>query len=156
MNRPVTIYLAGGISNSDNNYDRNWRVDVTRELSLNFSSSNVRVISPMNGKRLTAKDIWKMYGFNTTPNAILHQDLYSVQSSDIVLMNLKTFDEGHPSIGTFSEMGIAIAEHKLLIVVSENPTVVNHPFVQAGATRIVSNLQDGVDYTIGLLTTLVG
>lgn len=63
---------------------------------------------------------------------------------------------GYPYIGSLAEVGIAIAQHKLLVVVAHNPSVLNHPFITAGATRVLTNLEDGIEYLRGLVETLQG
>jgi hypothetical protein len=63
---------------------------------------------------------------------------------------------GYPYIGSLAEVGIAIAQHKLLVVVAQHPSVLNHPFITAGATRVLTNLNDGIEYLRGLIKTLQG
>ena len=95
--------------------------------------------------------------FSVEPNAILHQDCASIAQSDVIFMNLLPLgNSDYPFIGTLAELGIGIALHKLLIVVADNPTVTEHPFVKGAATRILPTLDDGLEYLQGLMGALRG
>jgi len=127
--------------------------------------------------------VWQIFGdFESTPNAILHKDLTTISRSAIVFFNLTPFGEhglidykigpdsiygdmfglsgtmhsGHPLVGTFIEVGIAVVYRKLIVVVTSDPYLMQYPMILSAATAIVPTVERGVDFTRGLITTLVG
>jgi hypothetical protein len=180
----IGIYLAGAMrfsSSEDEDYDRGWRRVVAKEMER--FSSRVNVYDPMFDEGFYRGKAKLFDKFVLEPNSLLHQDMARILRSDIIFMNLlpltteptkyrlevpsrfTTEDPevvegvmcgGYPHIGTLAEMGISIIEHKLLIVLSKNPTVTKHPFVRAGATRILSSLDDGIEYLQGTVGVLLG
>ena len=180
----VGIYLAGAMrfTPEEEKYDRGWRDVVTKEMER--YSSSVVIFNPMDGKIVHEGETKLFDKFQPEPNSILQMDMVSIARSDIVFMNLVpldtksikyhlqiptrftldrepvmvegTMEGGYPHIGTLAEMGISIAQRKLLIVIAKNPSVAKHPFVRAGATRILPTLEDGIEYLQGLVGVLLG
>jgi hypothetical protein len=173
----VGIYLAGAmrfIAEEEENYDRGWRDIVTKEME-HFSPSVV-ILNSMASEIVREGKTRLFDKFSPEPNSILRQDKASIARSDIVFMNLLSLDPepvkyrlymqstyvegtmrpGYPHIGTLGELGISIAQDKLLIVLATNPEVVDHPFVRGGATRVLPTLEDGIEYLQGLVGVLLG
>lgn len=150
---PIGVYLAGAMrfdAGEVEAHDRGWRRAV--ENRLEDLSGSVQVYNPMRGEMAAAL----FNKFEIEPNALLHQDMACILRSDVILMNLLTLTGGYPHIGTLAELGISIAHHKLLIVLADTPTVARHPFVQAGATRVLPNLEQGIEYLRGVIGVLLG
>ena len=179
----ISIYLAGAMRfvPGDEEYDRNWRRVVAKEMER--FSSRVNVYDPMFDEYLYKGKTKIFDKFASEPNSLLHQDMARILRSDIIFMNLiplgaeaqnyrlevpsrftteapeiieGSMTGGYPHIGTLAELGISISHQKLLIVLSKNPTVTKHPFVRAGATRILSSLDDGIEYLQGTVGVLLG
>lgn len=154
----VSVYLAGAMRFTEGQeaetYDRVWRRAVAAELV----SSQVNIYDPMFTEYRYRGKTRIFDKFPSEPNALLHQDLARILRADIVFMNLLSLtpDGGYPHIGTLAELGISIAQHKLLIVVATNPSVTKHPFVRAGATRLLPKLDDGIEYLKGAVAMLLG
>ena len=55
------------------------------------------------------------------------------------------------SVGTWAEWGMAHELNKPLIMVSDLPEVVGHPFIYKWATRLCSELEEGLEYMRFLL-----
>jgi hypothetical protein len=165
----------------DEAYDRGWRKVVEKEMER-FSAS-VRIYNPMWDEQVNKGKTKLFDRFTSEPNSLYQQDVARIMRSDIIFMNLlpltteptkyrlevpsrfTTEDPevvegvmcgGYPHIGTLAELGISISHQKLLIVLSKNPTVTKHPFVRAGATRILSSLDDGIEYLQGTVGVLLG
>ena len=179
----VSIYLAGAMRfvSGDEEYDRGWRRCVAKEMER--FSSRVNVYDPMFDEYLYKGKTKLFDKFASEPNSLLHQDMARILRSDIIFMNLLPLTTeptkyrlevpgrftteapeivegemsgGYPHIGTLAELGISISHQKLLIVLAKNPTVTKHPFVRAGATRILSSLDDGIEYLQGTVGVLLG
>jgi nucleoside 2-deoxyribosyltransferase len=150
----LTVYLAGAIR-PENNYDISWRERASSSIYDAIREEDVSVISPMSYKSFVDGE-WLMFDqFPFTSQSILQQDMMSISLSDIILMNLLPINE-HPMIGTFSEFGIALAQRKPIIVVATDEKLINHPFIAAGAHRILPTVDDAIDYTIGLIGVQLG
>ena len=180
----IGIYLAGAMrfsSSEDEAYDRSWRKVV--EKGMERFSAHVTIFNPMQDEYLYKGKTKLFDKFASEPNSLLHQDMARILRSDVILMNLLpltteptkyrlevpsrfTTDSpeviegemtgGYPHIGTLAELGISISHQKLLIVLAKNPTVTKHPFVRAGATRILPSLDDGIEYLQGTVGVLLG
>jgi len=155
----VGVYLAGAIrfSPEEEQYDRDWRTFVQLSLHDEFSN-NVTIYDPIRDESYKGEGTWKLYDgkFKSTPNMILHKDLAAIKQSDIIFMNLIPFNVGHPNVGTFMELGIAVAERKLLVVITDNFYLANYPLLTAAVTAQFSNVEMGVEFTKGLIRTLIG
>ena len=180
MQQNVGIYLAGPMrfTGAAEAYDREWRENIAYKMSKYL---NVTVFNPMDENIVHPGDTGvsgsTLFGkFSTTPNAILHQDVQSISRSDIVFANLLSLSQtpvaytlqtsnseikgilpgGYPHIGVLCEVGIAIATHKLLIIVANQQNVVHHPFIAGGATRVLPDLELGLEYLQDLTGVLLG
>ncbi len=83
---------------------------------------------------------------NFTPNEIMARDLNDITRADILLMEMKA-----PSIGSSCEIMYAWQRQKMIIVVSTNPAVIYHPWVNAIAAKIIPSMDDAIDYLSYLL-----
>jgi nucleoside 2-deoxyribosyltransferase len=178
MLQQVGVYLAGAMRllSDAEKYDQGWR-DVVVEKMRKYASSVV-IFNPMDSQAGCGGKI-KLFGkFSIEANAILQQDVAGILKADIVFMNLLSLDAkmvkyrlvmpegqrnlegklpgGYPHIGTLAELGIAYANHKLLVVLATNPVVTEHPFVRSAATRILPTLDEGITYLQGLTEVLRG
>ena len=180
----ISIYLAGAMrfdAAGDEAYDRSWRKVVEKEMER--FSAHVTIFNPMQDEYLYKGKTKLFDKFSSEPNSLLHQDTARILRSDIIFMNLiplnpeptkyrleiparftteapeiveGTMAGNYPHIGTLAEMGISIIEHKLLIVLAKHPSVTKHPFVRSGATRVLSSLDDGIEYLQGTVGVLLG
>jgi len=153
----VGIYLTGAMRFTPNeeHHDRGWRDVVTKAMAV--YPSKVVIFNPMAGEQVNREGTTLFGKFPLEDNSILQHDLASIARSDIIFMNLlPLMESNYPHIGTLAELGISIAQHKLLIVIANNLVVVEHPFVRAGATRILPTLEDGIEYLQGLVGVLLG
>jgi nucleoside 2-deoxyribosyltransferase len=173
----ITVYAAGPMRSKlpERDYDSVWREYTKVRIKNELPHEDIRVIDPTSYKTYSAaSDIEIIFDkYMMGSQATLQQDMAGIAASDILLMNLlpyqKSFplafdgslDNGvgigdHPSIGTFAEFGIALLSRKPVIVVTQDNYVVNHPFIKAGALKILHTVDDGIDYTIGFIKILLG
>jgi nucleoside 2-deoxyribosyltransferase len=172
----VSVYLAGAIRNEEirRKYDEAWREHAKNRILKAIPDEDIRIISPMAFKSFDG-EVWKIFDmFPIDDQATLQQDMTCIAQSDMLLMNLLPFEERysgrfdvaevlsipfgegcHPNVGTFSEFGIALATRKPVVVVSNDAYIKSHPFMRAGAIKIVSTVDEGIDYIIGLVSVLL-
>ncbi len=158
---PKYVYLAGPILGCTEGQAKHWRRYVDDKLTLACERSIVG-ISPLRCEPLVG-DLYdgeyhdKKFG---SYRAIASKNFYDLQVCDFVLIYLpRTQDptrDKEVSVGTIWELGIAFAMRKPIIVVSDNPHVMNHPDVKFSANWLLDNLDDAVDVLVGIMGGYVG
>ena len=136
-----TIYFAGTFAGFD-------LVDLAIKRKVTSDGLILRgfkVIDPLREKPLDklgkGSDYDKLYK-ELTPNEIVHRDLWDIDRSDIVLMLMTK-----PSIGCSCELMYAHLKNKCIVVVSEVPEVLEHPWVKSLSTKVIdSSKEDYLDY----------
>lgn len=139
MGRPV-IYYGGTFAGSKVAELNERREKVIRTLWL----MDYEVLDPLRGKVVDdpSKDIEHVYNEKLfTPNEIVHRDLKDVLKSDVLILEMT-----HPSIGASCEMMFANEHNKIIFVVSTNPAITEHPWIQSLSTRIFSTTDDAIAY----------
>lgn len=138
-----SCYLSGPMTN--NIYTSLWRTVTTDYLS----GYGIRTINPFRGIDINRMDD---LGYVEDNNQWEHvaRDLMDIMDSNLILCNL-TFIPNRQSIGTFMELGIANANDIPFIVVSNEPTIINHPFITKMSACIVPDIDAGLDAVIRLL-----
>lgn len=145
-----TVYLAGPIGGCDRFEANEWRKFAASELF----GHGIRGISPLRcepliGERYSTSYPDPKFG---TPRAIASKNLNDVRMCDLTLAYLpRALNERKPSYGTICEIAWAFALGKSVILVSDDPDILNHPVIQANAGWIVNNLADGLEITVGIL-----
>lgn len=121
---------------------------------MHFAIYNIRGISPLRcepliGERYTSSSPDPKFG---TARAIASKNLNDVRMCDLTLAYLpRELNERKPSYGTICEIAWAYAIGKSVILVSDDPAIVEHPVIQANAGWIVDNLADGLEIAVGIL-----
>ena len=132
-NKIKTVYVSGGIAGLK-----------VEEVFSYFESMEDKllklgldVLSPVRGKVLD-NEVASLY----EPNEIVHRDENDIKNSDLMI----AFPSGK-SIGTFMEIYLARKICDIpVIVVTTNPHIANHYWVRAYASKIVSSLDEAIDY----------
>lgn len=82
-------------------------------------------------------------------------DIDNVKHSDAVMLVYWQHDEypgyRRQSIGTWAELGIAIDNHIPVIVVSDDPKVLDHPFVKCRAAIAVRTVKEACQWVRKML-----
>lgn len=144
------VYLCGTITTDPKHL--NWRTHVQAEL-FNTLGCKIRAISPVRGK---SPSDWSKDGLEAIKPTIydkggfVDRDLRDVKRSDAIFCNFPEKLE-RQSLGTWWELGWADMLGKPIVVVSQLPEVVQHPFVWKRVARICSTLEEGIEYTRFLL-----
>jgi nucleoside 2-deoxyribosyltransferase len=142
-----TVYLCGTITTDPEHL--NWRDRAKDELAL----AGIDVLSPVRGKNPSD---WLEDGTDTNKPLIydrggfVARDHRDVRRCDAVLLVFFKAPE-RQSIGTFVEFGWAEELGKPIIVASDLPEVIRHPFIWKGADRICPTLEEALAYSIFLL-----
>lgn len=141
----TTIYLGGTFSNQEIGKLIDRRKDIKNNIFFSCGS-DIKILDPLrdkficNSSKLTDK-MEKNYEENFTCNEIVHRDIRDINNSDILLMDLI-----EPSIGSSMEIMYASFYNKIIIVVTTNPLIRLHPWINSLSTKIFENMDDAIDY----------
>jgi len=147
MSKP-RVYLAGPILGCTEGEANDWR----DELSFALDDIGVIGVSPLRCEPIHGE----RYGHGTetdprfgTARAISSKNRLDVNMCD---MTLCYFPDGTPlSKGTLIELAWANAYGKPTILVTTEPSLIEHPVVQACASWIVPTLDDAFEIIAGVL-----
>jgi nucleoside 2-deoxyribosyltransferase len=151
------VYLAGPIKGCTEASAKNWREYVAEELERHY----ITAISPLRCEPL----VGERYGVGTddpkfgTARAIMNKNLYDVRACDAVIAYLPdpaTVDAEHHSWGTMSELSWARALDKMVILVTDDPRIAEHPVLSASAGWVVKSLDDAIEILAGILGGYTG
>jgi nucleoside 2-deoxyribosyltransferase len=152
------VYLAGPILGHNKSEANDWRTFVNDA----FSSSglySLTGISPLRCEPL----VGEVYAANYpdpkfgTARAIASKNMFDVRSCDMVLAYMPKPTNGRPhSVGTILEIGWASILCKPVVLVTDDPFLVEHPVMNASVGWVLPTLEDGIDVCTGLLGGYVG
>lgn len=138
MKKPI-IYLIGPISGISYDQATLWRKEAKEQLE----DMGYIVLDPMSGQECLKGE--SKIGINlensivVTNQYIYHSDIYKVNRADVLLANLLSDSATH-SLGTYIEIGYAIAKDKLVIVVTKDNNIYKHPFIEYSCI-VVSSME---------------
>jgi nucleoside 2-deoxyribosyltransferase len=145
-----TCYLAGPITECDRAEANSWREIVSGRIAKH----GIRGISPLRCEPLMG-DRYKISSADPrfgTPKAIASKNLFDVKNCDMTFAYLPHELNGRkPSYGTLCEMAWALALGKQVVLVTDDPSILEHPVVQACASWTVTTLEEGMDILVGVL-----
>lgn len=142
------VYLAGTITDCTNDEANDWRDQVIKKLHPNIIG-----VSPLRNEP-SINSRYPIQGgeflFNT-PKAIASKNYYDANTCDLILAYLpKEYNDRRPSYGTIFELGWATGIQKLTILVTDDPTLIEHPLVATKVNWIVDNFDEAIDIIHGL------
>jgi len=146
MSNPL-VYLCGTITQNPKHLDwRNAATDMLRDY-------NIDVLNPVRGKNPSD---WRKDGLDSKDTPYANGGFVARDRRDVVCrcdaMLLYFQDKlDRQSIGTWWEAGWASLLGKPIVVCSELPEVVEHPFVWRQVAKICPTLDDAVEYLVFLL-----
>lgn len=136
----MKIYLAGYIAGSVIDECTSWRKKI-REHYDTWPGGRypISCMDPLNGERFS--EISSDGNKGVIPShAIVHKDYRCVELADLVIANLNTFGQDRPMIGTFFELAWAYDKRKPIVLITDNESYINHPFLAYAASWIVSDV----------------
>ena len=145
-----TVYLAGPIMGCNQAEANDWRIAVAAQLE----AADIRGVSPLRcepliGERYSAQYADPLFG---TARAIGSKNVFDVRQCDMTLAFLPAFaNKMRPSYGTVIEIAWAHILGKPVVVVSDDPFILEHPVISACAGWILPNLDDAVELIVGVL-----
>ncbi len=159
------VYLAGPVLGQTAAQASDWRQYVANTLRPH----GIIGISPVRCEPLIGETYGPQYADERfgTPRAILHKNLFDVQSCDMTLAYIPGIDPpymdshgiihaGHHSWGTMQEFAWAKALGKPAILVSDDPAIREHGVLNASAGWVLENLDEAIDVLIGILGGYTG
>jgi len=131
-----------------------------KQVGAHYGSLGAKIFQPMVGKgKLRNEKQFKSNGYTTSPcstnHAILQRDLWMVEQSDVVFIDLSNTKA--VSIGCCMELAVAHWLRKYTIVVmpeEDNPH--NHAFVLEAADAIFRNREEAFTYLDKLIESQSG
>lgn len=144
MGNPKYIYMGGTISPAPEH--REWRQPTHAKLY----SHGITGLDPMRGKDWDAVTPDGLRS-NIPGQLFCARDKADIKRSSVVLLHFP-IEIPRQSIGTWAELGFAIAYDKPLVVSSPLGYVFNHPFIVKWADACEVHLQDALDRVIWLAT----
>jgi len=127
------IYIPGSVPNAREHTDA-WR----NEATILLESYGIEVLDPCRRKAIYDPKLF-------TPNEIVFRDLKDVDDSQLILMNFHLVGDKLP-IGTVMEAMFAWMQKKPVVVVSDDPRIVGHPWIQAMVVRIFKSIPEACCY----------
>lgn len=135
----MTVYLSGTITSDVRT--QLWRTEAEKMLA----EVGIQTLSPMRDKDPASLD---RLGFrsNMASKLFVKRDKVDVEFCDAMLIY---FPEGicpeRQSIGTWTELGWADAAGKPIILVSDDPRIIAHPFVKELVTAVCGTLSEACE-----------
>lgn len=144
------VYLAGPITGCNIGEANDWRRFVADKLvEHNIIGISPLRCEPLIGDVYTASNPDPRFG---TARAIASKNMFDVRNCDMTFAYLPTPEEGRTqSLGTIIETAWAHALGKLVIVVTDDKTLIDHPVLNLNAGWLLPTLEDGVDVVLGVL-----
>lgn len=133
--RRGTIYLSGKITpGASSTYYRGKVTKILREAGFH-------TLDPMRGKVKRGK--WD----ELNPAELVQRDLQDVKRSSVVLSVIMS-DGRKQSFGTPCEIMFAYTQNVPVVLVSDDKTLQNHPWVRHLCSRVFDNVDNAVEYII--------
>ncbi len=139
----MKIYLAGSVT--PNPKHLNWRKDAETFLH----QSGFRPINPVRFQSPAHWDALGLTDATVPPSFLVDADLSDVRQCDAMLL---VFWKGlaRQSIGSWFEFATAANAGKPVVIVTDDPDIATHPFIQRRASIVVSTVEEGLDWIVRL------
>jgi len=133
--RRGTVYLSGKISpGASSTYYRS-------KVTKTFRDAGFHTLDPMRGKIKHGK--WG----DLNPSELVQRDLQDVKRATVVLSVIMT-DGRKQSFGTPCEIMFAHTQQVPVVLVTDDKTLQNHPWVRYLCSRVFDNIDNAVNYII--------
>lgn len=130
------VYLSGKISiAAKSTYYR-------KEAAKKLRNAGFHTLDPMRSKPNNKP--WTDY----KPEELVYRDVQDVLRSKVVLSVIMT-DGRNQSFGTPCEIALAWWNHIPVVLVTDDKTLANHPWVKNLCSKIFDNVNDAINYIIG-------
>lgn len=148
MHNRIYVYLAGPITGLTESSAKDWRESVKQLLPSGFVGVDPLRSEPKVNGSYKPHYADKKFG---TPSAINVKNWVDTMRADVVLAYLpRVLNEKELSIGTMFEIGWASAHRKHVVLVTDDPRVINHPLMTQNVSHILPSFEDAVDTIAGI------
>jgi hypothetical protein len=148
--KDMKIYLAGYISGEVIDQCFSWRKRL-REHYNNWPDKNGKPkrypicwLDPLNGEDFAEISPDGLKGV-LPANAIVHKDYRSVEICDLIVVNMDTFGQKRPLIGTICELAWAWDKHKPIIMVTDDYNYREHPFFKSFVSWFIPTVDELIE-----------
>ncbi len=133
----MKVYMCGTISKNDEHQD--WREVVSRTLTTGGHIP----LDPMRGKNVNDISEDGLTSQVIPGPLFVSRDFMDIKKTDVILC---VFWRGftRQSIGTWMELGAAALLGKPIVVVTNDPDVVSHPFILRFGSLTVGTIEEGL------------
>ena len=132
----MNVYLSGPIYLNNKHETEFWRNEATKFLE----QYGISTIDPCRAKATYQPEFF-------TCNEILFRDLKDIDKADVVLVNFNLHG-GKLPIGTVCEVMYAWMKQKPVVIVSNDPAIVNHPWMGALSVKIFKDINLALTYIV--------
>ena len=134
----MIVYLSGSITPDPKH--NTWRAAFHEQFSIIHGYT---VLDPMRFKDVADLDA-KGYTSKVPGSLFVERDYCDIQKSDVVVI---VFRRGltRQSIGTWAEFGWCIVWRKPVIIMTDDPSVWEHPFVKKWAALVTNDPKQVID-----------
>ena len=138
----MKCYLAGYIQGSKLDECLEWRKRI-RDHYESYKGKRYPIdwLDPLNGQEMATISQDGLRS-SVPANSIIHRDYTSVMKSDIIVVNMDTFGESRPLIGTICELAWAWEHHKPIVMITDEDKYKYHPFISYFASWIVKDVDE--------------
>jgi len=143
----MKVYLSGYISGKVLDKCVGWRKQIIEHYDhwKGGAKYPIEWIDPLNGAEYEKISSDGLTNESITNNAIVYRDYYSVKISDLIIANLTTFGEQRPLVGTLCELAWGWEQKKPIIIITDDYTFANHPFIVSFSSFFVKSVEELLD-----------
>ncbi len=138
-----SIYLCGYINGNKLDECLSWRKKIRNHYD-NWKGKEKYPISwldPMNGKNL--ESISSDGNKSDIPaRAFMLRDYHGVKEANLLIVNLDTFQEKRPLLGTIYELAWAFQDHKPVIAIGTDKNYIEHPFIKETIVSLFPTVEE--------------
>ena len=148
-NNELVCYLAGTMRGDCQEQCMGWRKQV-RDYYANWKDTGrkypISFLDPYNGidEKLSNDGIKS----DVPKNLIVHADCACIRNSDLVVANMNTFKKGRAPIGTISEVALAWEYKKAVVMITDDPVYINHPFMAYFTSWQVNTVEEMLEQKV--------
>jgi len=146
-------YLAGTMLGGEAKKQTvDWRYKIRKHYENWKDKGRYEIIflDPWNGEIDSVIDAEGITNERVQANAIFHGDKMAIKKADLIIANLNQFNSPRISIGTFCEIGIALALNKPVVLITDKNLYARyskHPFTSQ-AVAIYKSIEEFLDSKI--------
>tara|TARA_Y100000034_G_scaffold136371_1_gene212455 strand:+ start:13252 stop:13743 length:492 start_codon:yes stop_codon:yes gene_type:complete len=137
------VYLCGPMEGCTDSEIDSWRNLASQEFS--YRERDIVGITP--NRCEPDRNDW-----HQATKEIFNKNMMDCKRCDLLLAYMpKEITQGRGNYGTTTELAWFIMMQKPIVLVTDDPGIINHPVMMHGCGWIVDNLEEGLDIVVDLL-----